>query len=485
MFFTYLGRELRRRMRQAVFIALGLAVGIGLVITVTAASSGVQNAQGTVLHSLYGVGTDVTVTKAPSRGSGGPFGFRVRGQRPSADRPKAGQAFSRSVLVSGALGTLKSSAVTQIARTKDVAAAAGALSLTNLTVSGKIPTSSSGASAGAGGAGGGGGGFGGGPASIKTSTFAVLGVDLSAGRVGPLSSGKIASGKTFTPAQANSDVALVDANYARQNKLAVGSDVTVAGTKFTVIGTVAEPQGGTTTDVYIPLSRAQSLAGLANEVNTIYVAAASAADISAVQQSIKNELPKATVTTSSDLASQVTGSLASASSLASSLGKWLAIAVLAAAFAVASLLTMSAVSRRVREFGTLKALGWRSRRVIGQVMGETLAMGLVGGIVGVALGYAGAALVSGLVGPLSATVGQNTGSASPGGSQAFGPPGGGAFGRLSDAAKTISVHLTAPVTASAILLAVLLAIAGGLVAGTFGGWRAARLRPAAALAQVR
>ena len=37
MFFTYLGRELRRRMRQASFAALGLAVGIGLVITVTAA----------------------------------------------------------------------------------------------------------------------------------------------------------------------------------------------------------------------------------------------------------------------------------------------------------------------------------------------------------------------------------------------------------------------------------------------------------------
>ncbi len=483
MFFTYLGRELRRRMRQAIFIALGLAVGIGLVITVTAASSGVKSAQGTVLHSLYGVGTDITVTKAPSRGSGGPFGFRVRGRPSTASRPKAGQKFSRSVLVAGSLGTITSSSVTQVARTRDVAAAAGALSATDLTVSGKIPTSGGSGN----GAGGAGGGFaGGGPTSIKTNTFGVLGVDVSAGRVGPLSSDKIASGKAFTPAQANSDVALVNANYARQHTLAVGSDVTVAGTKFTVIGTVAEPQGGTTTDVYIPLARAQRLAGLKNQVNTIYVAAASAADISAVQQSIKNELPKATVTTSSDLASQVTGSLASASSLVSSLGKWLAIAVLAAAFAVASLLTMSAVSRRVREFGTLKALGWRSGRITGQVMGETLAIGVAGGIVGVALGYGGAALVSALVSPLSATApGQSTGSASPGGSQAFGPPGG-AFGRLSaDAAKTISVHLTAPVTASAILLAVLLAVAGGLVAGTFGGWQAARLRPAAALAQVR
>src|SRR5205823_2078019 len=72
MFFTYLRRELRRRMRQAIFIALGLALGVGLVITVTAASAGVKNAQGTVLHALYGVGTDVTVTKTPKAGSFSP-----------------------------------------------------------------------------------------------------------------------------------------------------------------------------------------------------------------------------------------------------------------------------------------------------------------------------------------------------------------------------------------------------------------------------
>ena len=41
MFFIYLRRELRRRMRQVIFISLGLAIGIGLVITVTAASAGV------------------------------------------------------------------------------------------------------------------------------------------------------------------------------------------------------------------------------------------------------------------------------------------------------------------------------------------------------------------------------------------------------------------------------------------------------------
>ena len=86
-------------------------------------------------------------------------------------------------------------------------------------------------------------------------------------------------------------------------------------------------------------------------------------------------VPRATVTTSPDLANEVTGSLSSASSLANDLGKWLAIAVLIAAFLLASLLTMAAVSRRLREFGTLKAIGWRSRRIVSQVMGESIALG--------------------------------------------------------------------------------------------------------------
>jgi ABC-type antimicrobial peptide transport system permease subunit len=243
--------------------------------------------------------------------------------------------------------------------------------------------------------------------------------------------------------------------------------------------------------VYIPLARAQALAGMKGTVTTVYVAADSATNITTVSKEISGLLPKATVTTSSSLASQVTGSLSSASSLASNLGRWLAVAVLIAAFLLAGLLTMSAVSRRVREFGTLKALGWRTRRVVGQVMGEALTLGLIGGIAGIALGFAGARLVSALAPPLTATT--SLSPQVPGGAGSFGPPGGGAppggggggfRGLAAAATHTVNVPLDTSVTLGIVLLAVLLAIAGGLIAGTFGGWRAARLRPAAALAQV-
>jgi putative ABC transport system permease protein len=491
MFFVYLRRELRRRARQAVVISLGFALGIGLVITVIAASAGVKSAQGRVLHALYGVGTDITVTKSPTAGSGGPFGFRVGSRPGQASQPKAGTTFTRNTLIAAGQGTLKASSVTAIARMGHVSAAAGGLTLTNTRISGKIPSSSS---SGGGGFAPGGGGGGGGPSSFKISSFSVDGVDLATGKVGVLSSGKITSGRTFQSSDANSDVALVSSGYARQHSLKTGSKITVAGTTFTVIGVVSVP-ASTAANVYIPLARAQALADMKGTVTTVYVAADSAANITTVSKEISGLLPKATVTTSSSLASEVTGSLSSASSLASNLGRWLAIAVLIAAFLLAGLLTMSAVSRRVREFGTLKALGWRTRRVVGQLMGEALTLGLIGGIAGVALGFAGARLVSALAPPLTATTSLST--RVPSGAGSFGPPGGGGFGGggsppggggfrglAAAGSHTVSVPLDTSVTLSVVLLAVLLAIAGGLIAGSFGGWRAARLRPAAAMAQV-
>jgi ABC-type antimicrobial peptide transport system permease subunit len=504
MFFTYLRRELRRRMRQAIFISVGLALGIGLVITVNAASSGVKAAQGTVLQNLYGVGTAATVTSAPTAGSFTP------GSGARNFNFKPGETVKIDTLTATrSLGTLDESAVTTISKLNGVAGASGALTASDVNTTFKIPDFSSGGGTGGGsggrGGGGGGGGFRGPGAFNPGNAVSVDGVDLSsdAQALGPLSNGTLSAGRTLKSSDAGADVAVVDASYAKSASLKVGSVVTLATTKFTVVGIVTDPASDASADVYVSLARAQALSSTSGKVNTIYVAAASSADISAVQKEIQKAVPGATVTTSADLASEVTGSLASASSLANNLGKWLSIAVLIAAFLLASLLTMAAVSRRVREFGTLKALGWRSRRVIGQVMGESITMGIIGGAVGIGLGFLGATIVTKVSKPLTASVGTTTGSATPGGARTFGGPGGGFGGtgggggggggggfagaadRFRDAAAhSTTVHLTAPVTVNIIILAVVLAVAGGLIAGMLGGWRAARLRPAAALSRV-
>ena len=317
-----------------------------------------------------------------------------------------------------------------------MSAAAGGLTLNDRTLSGTVPAINT--SGGGGGFGGGGAGGGGGQsfrANFTTNSFGVDGVDISGGELGPLSSGKLSAGRTFTSADSSSDVALVDASYATQNKLSVGSTIAIGNssgttTNFKVVGIVSEPAGDNPSDVYIPLAVAQKLANMKNDVNTIYVAASNSSAIGTVSSEIARALPSDTVTTSSDLASEVTGSLSNASSLANNLGKWLAIAVLIAAFLLASLLTLAAVSRRVREFGTLKALGWKSRRIVGQVMGESVTLGIIGGVIGVGLGLAGAELVSKMSPKLTAVVGQTTGSATPGGARQFGPGGGTRWRRL-------------------------------------------------------
>jgi putative ABC transport system permease protein len=508
MFLTYLGRELRRRARQASIIALGLALGIGLVITVTALSSGVKNAEAEVLHSLYGQDTDITVTKTPTAGSGGPGSFGFRGQFGTQQRPAAGTTIDIDTLRSVGLGSITTSSLSSVARLSNVAAAAGGLTLTDTKITGTIPAINNSGSGG-GGFGGGGGFFNG---SLSPTTFSVDGVDLAknAAGLGPLSLGTLKSGRTLSGSDGNADVALVDANYAKSNKISVGSTATIAKTSFKVVGIVSVPASASSYDYYIPLARAQALASMKNEVNTIYVAADSATNISTVSKAISKAVPGSTVENSQNVANEITGSVSSASSLANSLGRWLAIAVLAVAFLLACLLTTAAVSRRVREFGTLKALGWTSRRIVRQVVGEAFTIGVIGGIIGVGLGYLGSALAGHYYHTVTASLGSTTGSATPGGARFFGGgaggagggfpggggsgfPGGGSgsgsaanrFRQLAGAGShTATVHLTPQITVTVIVVAVLLAIAGGLLAGAFGGWRAAQLRPAAALARV-
>jgi ABC-type antimicrobial peptide transport system permease subunit len=479
MFFTYIYRELRRRHRQALLTALGLAVGVALVVAVTAYAGGVSDAQDEVLHSLYGVGTDITVSQTAKLGEGGPQRF---GMQPP-DASQRGKKFNRdAITASPGQQSLAATKVETIAGLDNVAAASGSLSLSSIHVEGSFAEMAGGVSAGgsavqpvAGAT----------PqaapsqAPIKVSSFSIAGVDVTDLELGPLSSGEVTTGRSFTSAETNANVALVTKAYAKQSSLEVGDVKKIGGVKFEIVGIVTLPGGSTSSDLYIPLARAQKLSDNTDKVNQIYVRADSARSIAEVKKEIKATLPKVTVTTAQDLADQVSGSLASASSLADTLGKWLAIAALVAAFAVASLLTVSAVSRRVREFGTLKALGWKSRRIVGQVLGESVVIGVAGGVIGVALGIAGARLITALSPDLKATMG----------SSAQLPPGapsgaGGMMEALGGAAQTVTVQLAAPISLNLVLLAVGLALAGGLLAGALGGWRASRLRPADALRRL-
>lgn len=487
MFFTYLRRELRRRRKAALVVASGLALGIALVIVVSSVSSGMSKAQDKVLQSLYGLGTDMTVTKAavaPGSSSGRPkFEFDAKGNDDDATQS------SDRVLVQG-FQTLASSTVDAIGGQDGVADAVGGLSLNVMKVDGQFKRGEFKQQGGTGGQDdrGGPGGQGGstqpqgevrgGGASFDVNSYSVYGTDVTEQALGPLTSSKITKGRAFKTSETDAKVAVVDSAYAKEKKLDVGKTVTIHGTEFTIVGVSTADSGDAAANLYIPLKQAQTLADSKNKVTMVYVKAADSQQIDQVKSTIQKNVPDTTVTTSADLADTVSGSLSTASDLAAGVGKWLSIAVLAAAFLVSGLLTSSAVSRRVREFGTLKALGWKSGRVTRQVVGEALVNGLLGGVLGIGVGLAGAYVVTAISPTLTAQLGSLGGGMGGGGGRFMGGPGG------RGAARTLDVALTAPVSLSIILIAVVLAVAGGLIAGAFGGWRASRLRPADALRRV-
>ncbi|MFE4535200.1 ABC transporter permease [Streptomyces scopuliridis] len=481
MFFTYLRRELRRRRKAALVVASGLALGIALVIVVSSVSSGMSQAQDKVLQSLYGLGTDMTVTKAAAPPGEGDtnrrrFEFDAKGDTDA-------EQSSDRVMVQG-FQTLASSTVTDVGGQDGVAQAVGGLSLTVLKVNGEFKPGEFTPPQGGGRTGQGGTGGGevrGGGAAFDVNSYSVFGTDVAAPALGPLTSSKVTTGRTFQSTETDAAVAVVDSAYAKEKSLAVGKTVTISGTKFSIIGVATADSGDSAANLYIPLKKAQTLADSKDKVTTVYVKAADSQQIESVKSAIQKNIPDTTVTTSADLASTVSGSLSTASDLATTVGTWLSVAVLIAAFLVAGLLTSSAVSRRVREFGTLKALGWKSGRVTRQVVGEALVNGLLGGVLGIALGLGGAYLVTAISPTLTAQFGAT------GGGGGFAAVGGGPMGggpARQTASKALDIALTAPVSVSTIGLAVGLAVAGGLIAGGFGGWRASRLRPADALRRV-
>ncbi len=554
-YLSYLRSELLRRKGRTILTLLGLALGIALVIVITALSHGLDRAQKTALNPLSSIGTDLTVTVKPEGVGGGAFANRTVSTDLSK-LGKAGQHFSYDIFSSGSQTTFAQSQAKSVSSIPGVAKIATGLTLTATHQEGKVPkitalfktggqqlrvsgqvkplsaaslakmakcmakleksraptTTTTNATHG---------GLqpsqngsptaspiakGSGPiqacmpagvrrfsktitvprqtlkkqvrtpqTNIKTSSYTIGGVDTSRTDMGLITPAQVTSGRFL--AKKGGREALVAGAYASSHKLKLGSTLALNRTKFKVVGIVQAPLGGQSADVYVPLQQLQTLSGQKSQINVVLVRATKGAAVGAVQKEIEKTFPSAQVASSKQVADQVSGSLVDASNLAKSLGLALSIIVIAMAFMMAALLTLSSVAKRVREIGTLRALGWTRRLVIRQIAGESLLQGVAGGVIGVAIGIAAAAAIDAFGPTLTAS------STAAGSDQAVLP---GAFVMGQGLARTTTsqVALRAPVAGSIILIGFALALLGGLLAGAVGALRAARLRPADALRQV-
>jgi ABC-type antimicrobial peptide transport system permease subunit len=559
-YLRYVKNELVRRRARTILTAVGLGLGVALVIVIAGVSSGLDKAQKKTLNPLAGIGTDLTVTLTPAQQDtggfqGGPGGGGNRdliqsNQSVITDLSKLGKPgthFVHDFFLPGTQLTFKQSAASQISSIAGVAQVTQGLTLLAEHQEGVVPkivatlktqaktitqtrrvrpsaadfakmqaclakagiNFGPGSGGGGGGFGGnGGGGFGGSsngaqssarraalqkclPASfqrfrftspsqtlrqvlnppqtnITTTAYTIGGVDQTHPTMGVVTRSQVTKGRFLSPAGGRE--ALISQTYAAKHSLKVGSNLDLNGTTFVVVGLVSPPLGGQSADVYLPLKQLQALAHEAGLANVVLVRAASGKDVSQVKQAIQTALPQAQVASSKDVADKITGSLVDASNLSHDLGFVLSIIAAVAAFLLAALLTLSSVGKRVRELGTLKALGWTQRMVVRQIAGESVAQCLIGGIFGIVLGVL-VCLLIGAFGPslsASSTTGSNL------------------LGLGADTARTASssISLTAPVGVAILAIGFGLALLGGLVAGMVGALRAARLRPADALRTV-
>ncbi len=186
------------------------------------------------------------------------------------------------------------------------------------------------------------------------------------------------------------------------------------------------------------LEDAQALSGKPRQVNAFLLKVREDADIEQLRARIEQRFDAVTATTSSDFTEQqdalqylyvFTWSVS-------------LIAILVGGVGVMNTMLMS-VFERTREFGVLRAVGWRPLRVVGMVVGESLLLSLLGGGVGVLLAMAALWGVRQL--PLT------------------------------------SMLLPRLLSPSLLLQGTLVALGLGLVGGGLPAWRASRLMPAEAI----
>lgn len=176
--------------------------------------------------------------------------------------------------------------------------------------------------------------------------------------------------------------AIVGKQYAELHNVTVGDNISALGSEFEIVGTFETGNVMSDSAVYVSLETLDDMTGAEGKVSQILVKTDEGVDDSSVADTIEDKYENLTTITSEEMASMLDNVLGilDAVSLAIS-----GLAIIVGAIGIVNTMVMS-VYERTKEIGVLKAVGWKSSKILKMVIGETLVLTTVSGIVGSAFG---------------------------------------------------------------------------------------------------
>jgi putative ABC transport system permease protein len=243
-------------------------------------------------------------------------------------------------------------------------------------------------------------------AGAKNTTTTVIGTTADYPTVRAYT---IWQGSFLTPASVDAGlrVAVLGATTADDLGLAasaIGTDVTIGGLPFRVVG-ILQAKGGTgfqspDDEVLIPVSTASALIVGGSSVRSVGVSVATPDQMTTVTAEITAALRERhglTGTAADDFTiqnqDQLLATVSSVSTLLTVLLAGIAsISLIVGGIGIMNIMLVS-VRERTREIGIRKAIGARGRDILAQFLIEALVLSLAGGLFGIAIGLAISALI--------------------------------------------------------------------------------------------
>lgn len=221
--------------------------------------------------------------------------------------------------------------------------------------------------------------------SFDSGKFKVIaGIDPDSPAIGPaMFVNWVSEGNFFRSGE--SGVAVVEKHYANSYGIKTGGSVEISGESFLITGKVAVKEGSqlAAPNFFLPIEDVRRLTGLEkNAVNAVYIRLQQASDTKNITDKISGAIPGIKVS-SPDSSLSVADSLFSLSERFI----WLiSIVIVAVAVFLIFKTVTSSISERIREIGIMKAVGWTSGNIRGQLTLETLIQAAAGGVLGVITG---------------------------------------------------------------------------------------------------